>query len=491
MESREAFDVDVERYWTALKRSWLLATGAFLAVSLAAWAFTTRLKPSYEVDAKLLFRVDRTPVLTGLEQGGQEGELRSLLVDQSPLNSEIEILTSRPLLQQVINRLDLRDDEGNPLETEALKSTLEAKIVGAADVIQIAYVGNDPSEAVAVVNTLMSLYVDSKVRASQEEALAARDFILAQLPITESNVRQAETNLRRFREANRVVALDEQASSAVSSLGNLNDQIIATQATLQKANGRVGSLKSQLKLTPEESVLVGAINQSPAVQQALTELQQVERQLVTERTRFSDASPVVARLKQKQRSLQDLLQQEIRKISGQSTPLAEGLLQVGQLRLDLISNYLAAEVERTAVQQELAALQSSRSQYQRVVNAFPRLEQEQRELERQLDAAQSTYETLLTRKQELQVKERQPSSDVEIIEPAVLPRSASSGDKIKVLGLGIIGGSLLAISIVILSDIQQTLRRRRVYGQEAVLISDRNGQERNGQEIDNVPEKTV
>lgn len=486
MESREAFDVDLRRYWNALKRSWLLAGALFITSVILALVYTTRLKASYEVDAKLLYRIDKTPSLTGLGEKGEQTDLRSLLMDQSPLNSEIEVLTSRPLLQQVIDRLNLQNDEGKPLDTEELKSNLKVKIVGAADVIQINYISDDPQEATAVVNSLANTYVDGKVQKSQQEALTARNFILEQLPATEKNVREAETNLRRFRETNEVVALSEQTSSAVSTLGNLNNQIIAAQAAVQKANARVDSLENQLKLSPAESVVVGAINQSPAVQDTLAELQQVEQQLASEQVRFSELSPVITRLKQKQQSLRNLLQQEIGEISGQSTLPSKGLLQVGQLRLDLISNYLAAATDQASVQQELASLQSSRMQYQRVVNTLPRLEQEQRELERRLDAAQSTYETLLTRLQELQVKERQPSSNVEIIEPAVIPKKPTNGGKIKVLGLGVMGGALMAIAVVILSDIQQTPRRRRLYEQESVAVSDKNGQG-----IEDVPEKTI
>ncbi|WP_088890392.1 GumC family protein [Leptolyngbya ohadii] len=486
MESREAFDINLERYWFSLKRSWLFAAGAFFAVVLLAFAYSSRLKNTYEADAKLLYRIDKTSMLTGLDdqnQNQQPWDLRSLLVDQSPLNSEIEILTSRPLLQQTIDRLNLRNEEGEPLDPEDLESRLTVKMVGAADVIQVAYEDADPKTAAAVVNTLTELYVNEKALKSQSEALGARQFIAEQLPTTERNVREAETQLRRFREANGVVALTTEAETAVTSLGSLNDQITAAQAEYQKANARALALRQQTQIGLDESVLISAVNQSPAVQQVFTDLQEVERELATEQVRFNAGSPIVSRLKERQQSLRQLLRQKVREVSGRSVTLPDGLLQVGDLRLNLMKDALEAEVDRVALGKQLNSLVSSRSQYQQRLTGFPRLEQEQRELERKLEAAQSTYETLLTRLQELQVKERQANSNIQIIEPAVEPKEAAQGSRIMFLGLGVVGGAMLAIAIVILTDLQQAPHRRQLYATNLPAPV------RNGQEPEEYPEK--
>ncbi|NJO42279.1 MAG: GumC family protein [Cyanobacteria bacterium CRU_2_1] len=463
MESREDFDLDVSRWLLVLRRSWLPAAAVFVGVVLLTIGYSTRLKPTYEADAKLLFKIDRTSELTGLEGEGETDEgLKSLLYDQSPLNSEVEVISSRPLLQRTIDQLNLTDEDGNPLRPKDVKETLEVKLIGATDVIQIIYVGNNPQDAADIVNSLANFYVENNTLTSQSEAATARNFITDRLPQSETNVRQAELSLRRFREQNQVVALPEEATSSVAMLKDLDSEIMEMQAAFNGMTARSTSLSNQLSLDPDDAVAVGVVSQSPAVQEVLAELQDLERQLAVEQTRFSEESPIVSRLLERRSSLRDVLQQEVETSLGGSGEVPDGLLQSGELRQTLIENLLDSEAQRLSLASQLTSLQNSKAAYLQRVNMLPRLEQEERELIRRLEAAQSTYETLLTKLQELQVKEQQGTNFVRIIEPAVVPDEPVSSSKIRVLAIGVIVGAMLAIAIVIILEILHALNRSKV-----------------------------
>ena len=457
MESREAFDVDVSQYISAVRRSWIPALGSFLAIAiLAAW-YTTFLKPVYEADAKLLFRTDRASSLTTLDQTNNNAQdqekLQSLQRDQSPLNSEVEVILSRPLLQQTINKLNLKDADGQLLNSDSLKEQLKVKILGASDVISIVYQNGDPKQAAAVINTLANLYIKNGTLTDQSQAENAQEFIGDQIPSTEGTVRSAESALRSFRERNNVVALDDEAKSAVQVLEALDQQIVAAQADLQSVTARTATLRSQVDLDPASALAVSALSQSSSVQGVLTELQKVQRELATERPRFSDNSPVVQRLTQREASFRNLLQQEVAKVLGRRGQVSEGLLQVGALKQSLITDFLAAQVQQAGLAKQLSALRESKTSYQQRVHVLPRLEQEQRQLERRLKAAQGTYEALLSRSENLKVAQRQVSKDVRIIEPAVVPSKPLPGQKIRVLAIGLIAGILVSIIIIILSEL--------------------------------------
>ncbi|MBW4660724.1 MAG: GumC family protein [Drouetiella hepatica Uher 2000/2452] len=463
MESRDALDVDFSRYREALCRSWIPALAAFVTtVLLSAW-YTTRLKPLYQADAKLLFKADRASALTALTKNPQDGEaLKSLLQEQSPLNSEIEILSSRPLLQQTIAKLNLKANNGKPLDVQGLEARLNIKIVGAADVIQMIYQGEDPQEATAVINTLVDLYIRSSTLAGQSETVSAREFLASQTPQSEANVRSAESALRDFKEQNQVVALDKEAESAVAILGNLDSQILSTRAEMEETSARTLSLRDQIALDPRSAIVVSALSQSPAIQSILTDLQQIQRQLAAERSRFSDASPIVLRLNEREALLRSLLQQEVAKVAGSPTSVPEGLLQIGELKQSLITAFLTADVQRLSLARKLDSLQNSKAQYQQRVYSLPELEQEQRELERRLTAAQNTYEALLARQEELQVKERQVAKNVRVIEPAIVPTQPLASKKIMVLGLGTVAGALLGLTIALISEFRSTYGKKKL-----------------------------
>lgn len=468
MESREAIDIDLQRYLQALIRRWVPAASIFaLTVTLAAFA-TTLLKPSYEAAGKLLFKVDRTASLTGLATEG-EGELRPLVNAQNPLSTEIEILTSRPLLQKTIDALGLKDENGQLLKSETVKQKLTVKIVGGTDVVAISYESRDPEEAAAVVNKLMSLYVINNISTQRQETATAREFITKQLRPTETKVREAEAALRQFKEQNNVVALGEEATSAVQMMANLDSQITSVQAQLEQANARVESLREKVKLTPQQSIGVSALSQSPAVQGVLEQLQEVERQLAIGRSRYGENHPSIRRLVGQQASLQAVLQQQRQTVVGSQTPVSNGLLQLGELRQQLIADYLEAETQRTSLSQQLASLINSREAYEKRTTILPKLEQNQRDLERNLEAAQSTYETLLTNLQKVQVRENENTANARIVEPAQIPQESAASLKVPILALGVMFGVLSATSSVLILEMSdsslKTLKDvRKIFG---------------------------
>ena len=82
-------------------------------------------------------------------------------------------------------------------------------------------------------------------------------------------------------------------------------------------------------------------------------------------------------------------------------------LQIGESKQKLNEQLVESEAERLGLAKQLALLSSMQETYKQRANVFPKLEQTQRELERQVQASQSTYQSLLQKLQELKVAENQ------------------------------------------------------------------------------------
>ncbi len=473
-KDRESIDLNLSmsRMGQAIRDSGLLAAGAFVTcVALAAFA-STQLTPKYTADSQLLFtKVDRTAVLTGFGGGsGESRQLQSLLNDQTPLSTQIEVLQSRPLLQQTIDILDLQGDDGQPLSPEAIAPSLEMTILGGTDIIEVAFTHTDPEVAASVVNTLISQYREQSIATNRQEAREAKDFLLAQLPQTEAIVSQAEADLRTFLERNQIGVLDEEASSLVARLETLSTAIADVQSTLEGTARQVQSLQGKLNLSPQEALTVGALSQNPGVQEAILALQAVERDLAVQEARFSPSSPVVRQLRAQQESLSSFLSEQVAQAGG--APRVRGsLLQgtPGQVNITqtLIQDYLNAEVQYSGLQQQLAVLQAYEREYQERLKTVPSLSAEQRALERRVAVAEETYSALLTRLQELQVQENETTYNTRVIQPAVPPLEPDSGAELQILALGVLGGALAAITIVLAAQILSTpVPRRPALGSE-------------------------
>jgi capsular exopolysaccharide synthesis family protein len=454
MESRESIDLDLSRYLLILKRSWLPAATIFAATVMLSVVATMFMKPSYEAEGKLLFRIPSFKVvgnnlLPTSAEGGSSGDLKSLIATQNPINTQIEVISSPALLQKTIDKLQLKNKEGEPLKAKDLQKSLVFKIIAATDVLRITYASLDPEEAAAVVNTVMNVYLDNDILTNRSEAGATRQFIAKQIPQTQEAVDKAERELRIFRQKNRIADLAEETKSAVNIIGNLDQEINTVQAQLDEVNAQTNELRQKINLNSQNAIAVSALSQSPGVQGILTQLQDIDRQLASERSRFQDDNPTIINLEAKKANLKTLLKQQISQTIGNDVEVPQNLLQIGELRQGLIQNFLQSEVQRFGLTKRLSSLANSRSSYEQRVRSIPQLVQNQRELERKVEVAESTYQNLLKKVQELQLVENTNTPSSRIISQALVPSDPIAGKKIIVLLLGVIFGLFLATTTVL------------------------------------------
>ncbi|MCC5658620.1 polysaccharide biosynthesis tyrosine autokinase [Nostoc sp. XA010] len=454
MESRESIDLDLSRYLLILKRWWLPGTAIFAATVMLSAIATQFMRPSYEAEGKLLFRIPSFKVvgsnlLPTNNEGGDAGDLKSLLATQNPINTQIEVISSPSLLQRTIDKLGLKDQEGKSIEVDQLRKAVILKIVNGTDVLRISYTSRDPEQAAAVVNTIMSLYLENDILTNRSEAAATRQFMAKQLPKTQEAVNNAEVALRIFKQKHQIADLSEETKSAVATIGNLDNEMNTVKAQLDEVNAQTNELRQKVELNSQEAIAVSALSQSPAVQGVLTQLQDTDRQLAVERSRFLDDNPVVINLEAKKASLQSLLQQQVGQTVGNQTQIPQRLLQIGDLRQNLIQSFLQSEVQRFGLAKRLSSLSNSRFAYEQRVKIIPQLAQNQRELERKVEVAESTYQTLLKKVQELQLVENTNTASSRIIAPALVPNKPVTGKKIIILLLGVMFGLFLATTTVL------------------------------------------
>jgi capsular exopolysaccharide synthesis family protein len=456
MESRADIDLDLGRYLLMIKRQWIPAASVFVAtVALSALA-TTRLTPSYEAEGKLLFKLPTFQVLgnnllPSSSEGGS-GDLKSLVSTQNPISTEIEVISSHPVLQQVINKLDLKNKKGEVLQVEDLQKLLTLKIIGGTDVLKVSYQSLDPKEAAAVVNTVMNLYLENDIQTNRNEAGTTYKFMARQLPQVQAAVHLTEVTLRKFKQNNKIIDLPEETKSVVTIIGNLETEINTVRSQLEDVNAQTDTLRQKIALNSQQAIAISSLNNSPAVQGILTQLQQIDQQLAIERSRYFDDNPVIISLESKKANLNNLLQTQIQKTLGTATQVPEDQLQIGQLKQQLIQSFLQAEIQRTGLIQKLASLENSLVVHQRRAKIIPLLVQNQRDLERKVEVAQSTYETILKKAQELQVAQNTNTANARIINQAEVPKQPTSSKKPIILVIGIILGGFFATTTILVIE---------------------------------------
>lgn len=449
-------EIDPQKYWLVLKRRWLPATGMLIfCFSAAAFVAFSR-GATYEAEGKLLFqRRDLSSELTGV--GQKISELDTQGGGTTPLEGYLQtqaiVLTSHPLLNETIKALNLIDETGNLIDPDALALQLKIAPVTGTDILQVSYLGPDPTLAAAVVNQLMTDYVKGDIQTNRSAASSAKSFLEQQLPQAERALNQAAENLRQFKQRYNVAELTTQRLANVNQMSTIEQQLDAARVQLANAESRSAELRRQLGLNTKQAIDLSTLSQTPGVQQALVDLQKIQTDIATQSQVYTSDSPVMSELKDKEASVRSFLEERVRQVLGSKASISLGEMQIGGLKQTLTQTLATVEADRLSARKQIQVLEQARSIYAKNLSSFPGLEKTQQLLDARFLAAQTNYQTLLSKSKETELVENQRVGNAQILEQAVVPLRPSGSGKLKFLLAGVVVGLLLGVATAFLLDL--------------------------------------
>ena len=449
---RDTLDVNLSEYLTKLRRRWKPALAIFLLTMGVTGGLSLLQKETYQAEGKILFKQKSSAAYTGI--GEQAGTLEPILTNQTPLSTQIEVLQSEPVIQQVIDRQKLTDEEGQPVKLKDFRRKLDIDLLGGTDVIEVSYRHPNPKKAQEIVDTLMEVYVEEQIRGNQSEPAAAKEFITKELPSIESKVEEAESDISAFRSENDIVDLAEEKKGLVANLGELNQQISTVGSEFQGLQAQALALQNQIGLDLNQAVAADQLAATPEVQSILEQLNQTESSLAKERQRFNDQHPAVVGLTEKKQDLTNQLRGIIANAVGAGVEVSQGLIARGNgLKENQLEKFITLKIDELNLQRQVGSLYETQQEYLKRAKDMPRLEKQERELIRNAEAAGKTYETLLDNLQKVELAASQESGNAQIVEYSSLPENGSSG-RTMLLGLGLVLGAFLANLSVVLLEMQ-------------------------------------
>lgn len=436
-----SFDI----YWQILKRRWVSGISIFSLFLLLCFLLVAFRKPNYVAEGKIIFTGTNTiSSLTGF--GTDINKLASgSPLNANPLNTEVEIISSSPILETVIKKLNLRNNENKVLKPHELLKKLTIANVERTEIISVKYQGTNPQEAAKVVNTLIEIYLQHNVSANRSEAVAARKFIETQLPRAEAIVNQTEAKLATFKEKYKIVALQQEVIKSVDNIADLQKQINQNQSQLADVNAQYQEIRRQLDMDSQEALITTSLSQVPGVQDIMKEIQQLETQLATRRTVFQDEHPQIIDLENKLNYLRELLKKRIIQVTGNNQQDKIPNVQLSLLQQQLSTRLVELESTRLGLKSQVANSLRLQADYKQRLNSLPRLEKQQRQLERQVQAAQATYTLLLQKLQESRIAENQNLGNANVLSHAQVPEEPISSSYL------LFSASLLALLLTLLS----------------------------------------
>ena len=386
--------------WTGLIVAWVAgAIGAAVAL---------KLPDRYEAMARIF--VDTQSILKPLMSG---------LAVQPNVDQQVTMLSrtliSRPNIEKLVRMadLDLKSESKTQQETliESLMKNIEIKSTGRDNLYSLAYVEADKDKAKRVIQSMVSIFVESSLGASRKDTDSAKVFLDEQIKTYEAKLEEAETRLKDFRLRNLDMQTGDGKDSA-SRLSEIGQQLETAKLELREAENAREAAKKQLdsgKSVNENTgleLLPGATALGPiATPEIDARIEAQRRNLDGLLQRYTDQHPDIVSTR---RLLADLDEQrkrevaELRKAAAAAAAAAPVQQQSANssLAMQEMSRLMAtAEVQVASLKARVGEYQSRYAQARAQSRTSPQLEAEAAQLNRDYAIVKKNYEDLVARRQ--------------------------------------------------------------------------------------------
>lgn len=462
----------VRDYLTVVFKHRKLFLAFFLSVLLVVTAITFILPATYEATTLILVKRSRAEIPLAPKDTNQ------LIINQvtrEDVNSEIEILKSRVLLEATLQVLEaqgaipeeswsgkVRASLGSRSLSQvdkqvlSLQQKLKVKHVRSTNVIEVSLRSSDPEWATLLVRTLTERYFDRRTLIHQPAQ--AVSFFNEQTARAENRLADAEDALERYVFSAGLTIVDGPADTdplasekqeLLQQLGALQRRQSATEAEVEKRRLTVIALRVRLAQEPERLASANRFNLDPAIEEIETSLValQLERDAL-----IQDFKPENSRVRDLEARIV-LAEERLEEIQVQRGGINR--TELSQVHQDLKSQLLSAEAQLVGARAEHAALQELVDRYRLEISDLSTKSLGLTRLRREAKAAEDTY--LLYRKKHEEARisvamNEQEIVDVAIAQPAQVPLKPVAPKKTLNLVLAVIIGILGGFGLVFLVE---------------------------------------
>lgn len=432
-------DIDIFEIPRILRRRWYyLAACALVFVALAS-VYALSLKPSYNSTAQIL--LDPRSLSTSSSDSRQSGAAAQ--VDPAALDSQIFVVLSSAVLNEVITRLNLTQDAFfNPPKASANlgpDAVMDATMGGLLKHIKVERQGQSlimtitvdhpvAKSAADIANMVANVYLKQVDEARTDAARRASNAFQAQASELRDRVRQAETAVEEFKSANGLATTGETGLVIDQQLAGLNQQLIAARGTEEQQQ----SIYDQTRNLTVSAVQSGGIPE--AVQSSTMGLlrdryvQLLDRQAEAE-TSLGANHPQLKAIRSQVASMQQAIQQEL-----------------DRLRQAMKISYERAVANRKALEQRLKSLtQSSFDSGARQIKM--------RQLESEAESVRTIYKAFLNRAEELSQEQTISINNSRVITPAIPVVKSVGALKVLILLAAMLFGLAVGSALAVLREL--------------------------------------
>lgn len=293
-----------------------LAAMVFLGFFFGAVLTVLLLPRKYEAEMKILVNRERIdPVVTPNPDTPIPAQ-PVVMVSEEDLNSEVELLKSRDLLEKVAENCDLTSQSNALWErlTERLSDAirgvtpsrqtrlartvqkLEDRLIieplRKTTLIRISYKAQDPELAARVLQSLAAFYQEK--HAAVHRPAGTFTFFDQETSWYRAELAAAESRLNEFNTREEIVSAAAQKQLVMEQLSQFEAELQQAHASAYEARQRAASLKNQAAATPErQTTLVRKLDNAQLLSQLESTLLSLEMKRTEMLSRYDPSYPPV------------------------------------------------------------------------------------------------------------------------------------------------------------------------------------------------------
>lgn len=379
--------------WLGLLVAWLVAGIGSIVVLLVP--------DKYEATARIF--VDTQSILKPLMSG---------LAVQPNVDQQVVMLSrtliSRPNVEKLIRMADLdlkrQSKEAQDELIDELMKALQIKTVGRDNLYLLSYRDRSPEKAKRVIQSLVSIFVESSLGDTRKDSSMARKFIDEQIKTYVAKLEEAETRLKEFKVRN----IDMQVADGKDMAGQIsavNSQLSQARLELREAENARDAAKRQLEAEKMQNVDVtsrGLLQESSLsvpTPEIDGRIEAQKRNLDVLLQRFTEQHPDVAGARRLIKELEALKQKEVQELrkNAMANPAAASANSLAYQELNRL--LATSEVQVASLRARVGEYEARFNRARALMKTAPQIEAEFAQLNRDYDINKKNYNDLVARRE--------------------------------------------------------------------------------------------
>ena len=357
----------------------------------------------------------------------------------SPTMNYIELMKSRTVLEPIIDSMDF-EREKKPNVKVFAKKYLDIKNTKGTNLIQVIARGKTPEEAQMISQMVVDNFLLMQTDMNQETQSLLVKFLDKRIAESKRESEEAEQRLAAFSKEHKIYSPDDQVKAVVEQMAAFDKAI--SEAEVQQKSSQAELDAADVKLAEQKMRSKSYnISDNEVVRKIRDQIVAKQVELVGFEQRYTDKHPSVQQAKSELQQLQESLKAEV------VASVDSNAATLNPTQSELLKSHALAAVKSSVAAAEVKKLKELRNTQESNIGNMPDDILEYMRLERDVKIKSEVYMNLVKQSEQSKIQEAMDSMDIQIVDSANLP----DGDepvaprKKLIIAIGFVVGVLLSM----------------------------------------------